>query len=66
VILCLQNEPCDICGDGGFEELIATCSKCSIAREHVYDNTALPLSLSLSLSLSMEECDLYFPHFLLE
>ncbi|XP_059443575.1 uncharacterized protein LOC132175601 isoform X2 [Corylus avellana] len=31
-----SNEPCDICGDVGFEELIATCSKCSIAREHVY------------------------------
>ena len=46
----LQNEPCDICGDVGFEELIATCSKCCIAHEHVYDNTLSPLSLSLSLS----------------
>ncbi|RQO99641.2 hypothetical protein POPTR_014G040100v4 [Populus trichocarpa] len=27
---------CDICGNGGFGELIATCSKCGISQEHLY------------------------------
>ncbi|KAJ6320765.1 hypothetical protein OIU78_016039 [Salix suchowensis] len=27
---------CDICGSGGFGELIATCSKCGISQEHLY------------------------------
>ncbi|XP_022738893.1 uncharacterized protein LOC111291424 isoform X2 [Durio zibethinus] len=31
-----MGEPCDICGDVGFEEDIATCFKCKIAREHGY------------------------------
>ncbi|XVF11802.1 hypothetical protein REPUB_Repub08aG0059200 [Reevesia pubescens] len=29
-------EPCDICGDVGFEEDITTCFQCKIAREHSY------------------------------
>ncbi|XP_054807546.1 uncharacterized protein LOC129309837 isoform X2 [Prosopis cineraria] len=29
-------EPCDVCGDAGFPEVIATCSKCKVARAHVY------------------------------
>ncbi|KAK2390496.1 hypothetical protein QL285_064035 [Trifolium repens] len=29
-------EPCDICGDVGFGEVIVTCSKCKLTREHVY------------------------------
>nr|TKS15975.1 uncharacterized protein D5086_0000028130 [Populus alba] len=32
----LQVKLCDICGDGGFGELIATCSKCGISQEHLY------------------------------
>ncbi|XWS47935.1 hypothetical protein CRYUN_Cryun13aG0028700 [Craigia yunnanensis] len=31
-----MGEPCDICGDVGFEEDIAICFKCKIAREHSY------------------------------
>ncbi|XP_022775831.1 uncharacterized protein LOC111317652 [Durio zibethinus] len=34
--LLLQGEPCDICGDVGFEEDITTCFQCKIAREHCY------------------------------
>ncbi|KAL4384134.1 hypothetical protein GQ457_15G006210 [Hibiscus cannabinus] len=29
-------DPCDICGDIGFEEYTATCYQCKIAREHGY------------------------------
>ncbi|KAF7838527.1 uncharacterized protein G2W53_007009 [Senna tora] len=29
-------EPCDICGDVGFDEVISTCSKCKVTREHLY------------------------------
>ncbi|WJX32121.1 hypothetical protein P8452_20487 [Trifolium repens] len=29
-------EPCDICGDVGFDDFIVTCSKCKVTREHVY------------------------------
>ncbi|KAJ6344580.1 hypothetical protein OIU76_006156 [Salix suchowensis] len=32
----LQVKLCDICGSGGFGELIATCSKCGISQEHLY------------------------------
>jgi NADH:ubiquinone oxidoreductase subunit 3 (subunit A) len=34
-IFPLQVEPCDICGDVGFGEVIVTCSKCKLTREHV-------------------------------
>lgn len=47
----LQDEPCDICGDIGVVDVIATCSQCKIAREHVYD-----LSLSLSIFLLLRVC----------
>lgn len=32
----LQVKPCDICGDGGWPEQIATCYLCKSAREHMY------------------------------
>ncbi|KAJ1402784.1 Zinc finger, FYVE/PHD-type [Sesbania bispinosa] len=32
----LTVEPCNICGDVGYPEAIATCCKCNINREHVY------------------------------
>ncbi|KAH9722159.1 hypothetical protein KPL70_006645 [Citrus sinensis] len=32
----LQVKPCDICGDGGWPEQIATCYLCKSAREHIY------------------------------
>ncbi|KAJ7978728.1 Zinc finger, FYVE/PHD-type [Quillaja saponaria] len=32
----MQDQPCDICGVVGYPEVIATCSKCSITREHAY------------------------------
>ncbi|XVE54700.1 hypothetical protein DITRI_Ditri03aG0103000 [Diplodiscus trichospermus] len=32
----VEGEPCDICGDVGFEVNIATCFQCKIAREHCY------------------------------
>eukprot|EP00257_Ricinus_communis_P024915 XP_025012329.1 uncharacterized protein LOC8284436 isoform X3 [Ricinus communis] len=35
-LLTSQDKPCTICGDIGFGELIATCSKCKIACQHVY------------------------------
>lgn len=31
-----MDEPCDICGDIGVVDVIATCSQCKITREHVY------------------------------
>ena len=33
----LQDEICDICGDAGFDNALATCSSCG-SREHGYDN----------------------------
>ncbi|XP_028763523.1 uncharacterized protein LOC114753430 [Neltuma alba] len=29
-------EPCDVCGDVGYPEVIAACTKCKVARAHVY------------------------------
>ncbi|XP_054811148.1 uncharacterized protein LOC129312528 [Prosopis cineraria] len=29
-------EPCDICGNVGWPEAIATCSECKVAKQHVY------------------------------
>eukprot|EP00257_Ricinus_communis_P024914 XP_025012328.1 uncharacterized protein LOC8284436 isoform X2 [Ricinus communis] len=40
------DKPCTICGDIGFGELIATCSKCKIACQHVH----LPLSYCMASS----------------
>ncbi len=34
----LQDEICDICGDVGFDNALATCTKC-YSNEHGYDNT---------------------------
>ncbi|KAL5723156.1 RING-type E3 ubiquitin transferase [Ranunculus cassubicifolius] len=31
-----SGQPCDICGDIGISEVIATCSKCHKSREHIY------------------------------
>ena len=33
----LQDEICDICGDAGFDNALATCSGCC-SHEHGYDN----------------------------
>ena len=30
-----QVKVCDICGDAGLEELLATCTKCSDGAEHM-------------------------------
>ncbi|XP_062170111.1 uncharacterized protein LOC133875871 isoform X3 [Alnus glutinosa] len=31
-----SNKPCDICGDVGFDKVLATCIICNTAREHAY------------------------------
>lgn len=44
-------KPCDTCGGGNDENLIATCRKCNIARAHPYDS----LSLSLLMCVCVQE-----------
>jgi len=35
VLMVEQVKVCDICGDAGREELLATCSKCTDGAEHM-------------------------------
>lgn len=35
-VLEYEVKVCDICGDAGLEELLATCTKCSDGAEHIY------------------------------
>ncbi|GMJ00042.1 hypothetical protein HRI_003673400 [Hibiscus trionum] len=49
-------EPCDICGDIGFEEYAVTCYQCKIAREHGY--CMQKVILTIPEIWFCEECEL--------
>lgn len=49
----LQVKPCDICGDGGWPEQIATCYLCKSAREHMYGCYLLPCLLPVCVPIAL-------------